>query len=520
MARERMAMQPAEPANAGLSRVAHQVSDNMLLLMIGGGVVVFHLLTNGQYGFHRDELDILMNARQLDWGYVAYPPITPLIARAGLELFGTSLVGLRSFAAIAQGIVVILAGMMARDFGGARAAQITAALAAAISPVALTSGTLIQYMSFDFLWWVLLSFFVVRLLRTEDPRWWLGIGMAVGLGMMTKYTMAFFAAGLVAGVLITATRRYLKSPWLWAGVAVAMIIFLPNFLWQVRNDFVSLDFLSAIHTRDISWGRTDAFLLEQLHVAANPLTIPLWLAGLYFLLLAPAGKRFRPLAWMFLVTFVLLWLSRGRAYYVGPAYTILLAAGAVWLEAWLRTRQPRTARWSWAIVAVALALGAAMAVVFTKPVAPINSSLWRISSEVNGDVKEMVGWPDLARQVSEIYQALPSADQGTTAILAGNYGEAGAFDLYRADFELPPVISAVNSLHARGYGVPPPETLIAVGFDAAQIRSYFSSCQPAGRVQNRYGVRNEEATHHNTMFVCREPRRPWPELWVRLQQFQ
>ena len=170
-----------------------------------------HVLTNGQYGFHRDELDIIMNARQLDWGYVAYPPLTPLLARFELALFGGSLTGMRLLPALAQGIVAVLVGLMARDMGGRRGAQILAALAAVISPVALTTGMLIQYMSFDYLWWVVVAFFTVRLLATENPRWWLGIGAGIGLGLQTKYTMAYFVVGLAAGVLLTPARRYLRS---------------------------------------------------------------------------------------------------------------------------------------------------------------------------------------------------------------------------------------------------------------------------------------------------------------------
>ncbi|MFO7634865.1 MAG: glycosyltransferase family 39 protein, partial [Caldilinea sp.] len=201
------------------------LNDVTVLLLVGLGVAAVHIVANGQYGFHRDELDMLMNARQLDWGYVSYPPLTPLIARIGMTLFGDSLQGLRLFSALAQGVVAVLAGLMARDFGGRRSAQVLAALAVVISPVALMAGTLIQYMAFDYLWWVVLAFFVVRVLATDDPRWWLGVGATVGLGMMTKYTILFFVAGLVAAVLVTATRRALRSRYLWFGVGLALLIY-------------------------------------------------------------------------------------------------------------------------------------------------------------------------------------------------------------------------------------------------------------------------------------------------------
>ncbi len=197
-----------------------------------------------------------MNARQLDWGYVAYPPITPLFARIGLELFGESLRGLRVLPAIAQGIAMVLAGLMARDMGGKRNAQLMAAFAVFIAPMSLIGGTVIMYFAFDYLWWVLVAFFLVRLLATDDPRYWLGIGAGIGLGMMTKYTMAFWVVGLIVAILVTPARKYLRSKWLYLGAGLAFLIFLPNLIWQIQHDFISLDFLSAIHARDIEWGRT------------------------------------------------------------------------------------------------------------------------------------------------------------------------------------------------------------------------------------------------------------------------
>ncbi|MCK6583221.1 MAG: glycosyltransferase family 39 protein, partial [Anaerolineales bacterium] len=198
-----------------------QKTDNLTLLFMALVAVIFHIALNGQYGFHRDELDFIMNARRLDWGYVSYPPITPFFARIGLEIFGESLRGLRVLPAIAQGAAMILAGLMARDMGSKRSAQILAAFTVFIAPMSLFGGTVIMYFAFDYLWWVLVAFFMVRLLATDDPRYWLGIGAGIGLGMMTKYTMAFFVVGLVVAVLVTPARKYLRTKWLYLGAALA-----------------------------------------------------------------------------------------------------------------------------------------------------------------------------------------------------------------------------------------------------------------------------------------------------------
>src|SRR5690349_4241993 len=321
-----------------------QRSTNLILLLVAAGGVLIHILLNGQYGFHRDELDVLMNARQLDWGYVAYPPFTPFVARLGLELFGESLRGLRIFSAMAQGIVMILAGLMARDMGGRRNAQIMSAFAVFIAPIALLAGTWIMYFAFDYLWWVLVAFFLVRLLATDDARYWLGIGAGIGLGMMTKFTMVFWVIALVVAVLITPARKYLRSKWLYLGAGLALLLYLPNLIWQIQHDFISLDFLSAIHARDIRWGRADDFLIEQLYGTTNPFSLPLWTVGLSLCMFGASMKRFRTLGWMYIVTFLLFLINRGRAYYVAASYVMLLAAGAVWFEAWFGARAEKTRR--------------------------------------------------------------------------------------------------------------------------------------------------------------------------------
>ncbi|HXV41973.1 MAG TPA: glycosyltransferase family 39 protein, partial [Anaerolineae bacterium] len=178
-------------------------SDLGILILLALLRLCLHILTNNQYGFHRDELATLDDARYLALGYVAYPPVTPFIARVALELFGPSLVGVRLFSALAQSSAMVLAGLMARELGGARLAQIVTALAVAIAPISLIQGALFQYVSFDYLWWVLIAYLTIRLLKSEDPRWWLGIGVVIGLGMMTKYTMIFLVAGIIGGVILT-----------------------------------------------------------------------------------------------------------------------------------------------------------------------------------------------------------------------------------------------------------------------------------------------------------------------------
>jgi Dolichyl-phosphate-mannose-protein mannosyltransferase len=489
------------------------------LVVLAATRILLQTLANSHYGFHRDELATFDDARYLAWGYVAYPPITPFIARAALEIFGPWLPGLRFFAALAQGVALVLSGLIARELGGRRWAQIVAGLTVAIAPVSLAAGSLFQYVTFDYLWWVAIAYFVIRLLSSEDPRWWLPIGMAIGLGMMTKYTMGFLVAGLAIGILLTPARRLLANRWVWYGAALSLLIFMPNLIWQMKHDFISLDFLRDIHARDVRIGRTKGFLVEQLFVPANPATIPLWIAGLFFYFFTPDGRRYRTIGWMFVVPLALFTVAQGRSYYMAPSYPMLLAAGAVLWEPRIASRAPEQGRFQRARTYAALAAGGVFGVAFTVPIAPINSTWWKIATKASDDWREEIGWTELTETVAGIRDALPVEDLARLGILAGNYGEAGAIDLYGPSYGLPNAISGTNSYWLRGYGAPPPETLIVLGLSRAFVDRTFEECELAGHTSNRYGVANEETSAHPDIFVCRRLRQPWPEFWKHFRRY-
>jgi Dolichyl-phosphate-mannose-protein mannosyltransferase len=490
--------------------------DLAILIYIALATVAVHVFAGGRYGFHRDELATLDDARHLAWGYVAYPPIAPFFGRISLILFGTSLAGFRFFAALADAAAVVLTGLMARDFGGRRGAQMVAAVATI--PFCLAAGSLMQYVSFDYFFWVLTAYFVIRLLKSNNPRWWLAIGCAIGLGMMSKYAMPFLVAGLLMGVLLSSNRRYLASKWLWYGVAVSLLIFLPNLLWQIRHDFISIQFLRSIHARDIRIGRTKGFLLPG-QIQLTLLAAPLWIAGLFACLFSRTWKTFRVVGWMYLTPLLLFVILKGRNYYMAGAYPMLYAAGSVWgekLPMSFRHGRATTVRVvSW----TALLLDVAVVINLTLPIAPIGSKWWNGQLRMDGDLREEFGWHELVETVASIRHSLPAQDRAHLGILAGNYGEAGAIDLYGPRYGLPPAISGVNSYWARGYGNPAPETLIVIGLPLSFLQNHFASCRLAGHTWNRYGVKNEETLDHPDIFVCRGLTESWPTFWSGFQYY-
>ena len=490
-------------------------ADTLALVGIAAVVAGIHLLTNGRYGFHRDELQFLSDARHLDWGFVAYPPLTPFVERVGLEIFGVSLVGLRLFSVVAQALAIVVTGLMARELGGGRMAQVTAALVIATSGLPVFEGTEFQYSSFDYLWWTLIAYFVIRLLKTEDPRWWMAIGAGLGVGLMTKYTICFFIAGILGGMLLSRARRFFLSGWFWGGVGVALLIFLPNFVWQVRHGFISVHFLQHIHARDVANGRAHGFLRDQFIICTNPFAAPLWIAGLIYFL---RDRRFRMLGWMYLIPLTLFFFGQGRGYYLAAAYPMLFAMGAVAGERWVASlKRP----WGRVVEGVFFTGLAAWGLFVYALIVPLAASgpLRQFALKNNGDLREEIGWEELVKTVAGIRDSLPADKRDNVGVLVGNYGEAGAVEILGPAYHLPAPISMTNSAWLRGYPTPQPTTLIVVGFSRESADRLFAACTLAGHNGNSEGVKSEENEYHPDIFVCGLPRVPWAEFWRTHQRY-
>ncbi len=507
------------------------------ILAIAFAVVLLHLLTNG-HGFSGDELQFLSDARHMDWGFVAYPPLTPLLGRIGLGLFGLWPVGLRLFSVFAQATTVVVTGLMAKELGGKWLAQFTAALSVALSGTPLFDGVELQYSCFDLLWWVLIAYFMIRLLRTEDPRWWLAIGASAGLGLETKYAIMFFFAGILGGLALTRARRYFKSGWFWGGIILALSIFLPNFLWLVRHDFISYHFLQFIHARDADLGLANGFFLDQFVTCVNLIATPVWVTGLICYLRSP---RYRMLAWMYLIPQALLYLAGGRFYYMAAAYPMLLAMGATAGEQWIAVAPkpsasakkarsyertidpplrevPLKRRALVAVFLTCLTLWGALTCAIAAPLfssGPPRDFILKISPAQ----REEIGWDKLVQAVSGIYESLPPDQKASSAVLVRDYGEQGAIEMLGSAYHLPPPISVVNSGWLRGYPAHPPTTLIVLGFSQDAAGAAFTGCRLAVRNGNLLGVKNQESQKNPDILICGPPRLPWPEFWKAYQTF-
>jgi 4-amino-4-deoxy-L-arabinose transferase-like glycosyltransferase len=470
-------------------------SDLSVALGVAAAVLLFHAGLSGRYGFHRDELYYLAAGRHPALGYVDQPPVVPLLAKAITAVAGNHLWPLRLIAGAVHATIVVLAAVVAREFGGGGRAMALSALATATSPLFLAAGGLFQTVLFDQLWWTLAILLVIRLLADRaDPRWWLAVGAVFGLGLQTKWTMALLGFGLLAGFVATpAGRRHLHSRWLAAGVAVALVLWLPNLVWQGINGWPTLEFSrnNNANVRDED-GRL-GFVLEQIALI-GPLAVPLAGAGMVWLW---RRTPWRILAVTVAAVAVVLLVVGGKAYYLGPTYLLAFAAGSVAAERWAGT-DPR--RWHTAIGA--LVLNGLIPLAAVAPVAPIGVYAAAFH-DLNDELGEQVGWPEMVDQVARVATVLPADEQAGLRVITASYGEAAAIDLYGPARGLPRG-SALSGHNSYADWWPedgtPRGAVIFVRYPRATVERYCDALGPVAIVSNPWEVPNEVAGA--PMLVC------------------
>jgi hypothetical protein len=491
------------------------LQDGMLALL-GLAVVklVVQLAVAGRYGFHRDELYYLAAGQHPSLGYVDYPPVTAMVARLSTLVFGHSLVGLRVWPAAAGAVVVVLAGLIARELGGRRFAQILAAVLVLCSPMFLGGNSMLQTVTFDELMWAICIYLVARLLsRGGPPRLWLAIGVAFGVGLETKYTILVLAMGLAVGLVLTAQRHWLVTPWPWLAALIAAAFLAPNLVWQATHGWPTLEFLGNHNAEMAAENPPVRFLSEQLLLIGFAI-VPLWIAGLVHLLRSP---RFRMLGLAAAVVMLVLLVQRAKSYYAGPVYPLLLAAGAISFERFLsghESERGRRRRVRWLIAA--LAISSIVAAPFALPVLPLDQMVHYHLDELRTDYADMVGWPELVGTLDAAYRSLPPDERATARVLASNYGEAGAVDWFGPQLGLPPAISGHDTFwfwRPRHEIVGP---LITVGYQSPELRTLCGDLRQVATVTNSAGARNEE--RGGSVFLCRDLRIPL-DAWPAFRRF-
>ncbi len=500
--------------------------DTALLLAMALVTFALELAFITQYGYFRDELYYIACGNHLAWGYVDQPPFSALVIFLVTHTLGDSLFAIRLLPAICGGLLVLLTGLTAREFGAGRFGQALAAVAVMVGPIFLTINHFYSMNCFDQVFWVLSIYLLTRLLKEDRPRLWVLFGLVAGAGLMNKYSMGFLGLGVIVGLALTPARKYFRSKWLWMGGGLATLIFLPHVIWEIRYGFPTAEFIhNATLYKNLPMS-PPRFLLETT-LMLLPLTVPLWLAGLYFFFFTKQGKPFRPLGWIF-VTFLLVLLStNSKPYYFTPAFPMLYAGGAVLFESFVRRRI-----WSWlkpAYVAMLVLVGLIF-LPYSVPVLPVDTFI-RYEDFIglhpgNGErgapeklpqvYGDMFGWQNMVATVAQVYNSLTPEERARTLLFCSNYGEAGAIDLFGAKYGLPKASSGHNTYWYWGPANPSAGIVITVGESKEDVEKAFRDVQVAAVAISTH-ARAFEADL--PIYVGRDPKLPLARLWPRTKHF-
>jgi hypothetical protein len=491
------------PAPAGPPRPAAGIA------LIAVAAVAVELLVSGRYGYVRDELYFLAAGHHLAFGYVDQPALTPLLARFSAAASGNTLVGLRVLPALALGLLVVITAGISRMLGAGRAGQLLAALATATCSEYLGAMHELTTTVPDMVAWSAVLYLVVRLLASQDPRWWLAAGAVAGIGLDAKWNIAFLAAALLAGFLLTPQRELLRSRYLLAGAVIAAVLGSPDVIWQAMHGWPNFAVFHALQG-EAGANRITYWIAQAVYTGV--LTTPVWVAGLLWSLRSQAARPFRPLALASVIVLVLMFVLGGKPYYPGAVYVFLFAAGSVPLERWLSTRRwlGGRVRGPAAMAAAIVATGAVGALVAI-PVLPARALHTAPLQKINYDLGESIAWPRQVALIAREYRSLPAAQQRHTTILTGNYGEAGAIERYGAQFGLPTAYCGANNFWLWG---PPPAadtSAVAINLDPAFLRREFAHVRRVATFTNGLGVSDDE--QGTAVYIVSGLRSSWAAAW-------
>jgi Dolichyl-phosphate-mannose-protein mannosyltransferase len=473
------------------------------------------LYTSGFYHYFRDELYFIACGRHLDWGYVDHPPLVAVYSWIG-ERLGGSLRGFRFLTTVAGTLRIVLTGVLTARLGGNRAAQMLACTAVLLAPIYLGIDNILSMNSVEHVLWLACLVIVVEIANGASERWWLAFGALAGIGLQNKHSMVFLGFALAVGLVLTPLRRSLAKPWIWLGGALAVLIFLPNVLWEVRHGWPTLELLRNVKESGKNVVLAPGPFLVQQGMMLNPFSAPLWIAGLIFLFRSP---RYRVLAWTYVVLLIVFIRLEAKDYYVAPIYPMLFAAGAVWLSS-------RKALWIPQLALVVV--GGMIAVPLALPILPpakhlayrralgVQPQRTEVShtSELPQIFSDQFGWEEMVAKVARYYHSLPPAERAKTVIFAGNYGEAGAIDFYGPKYGLPRAVSGHQNYFLWGYRDATGDSVILIGDDGDP--ALWQSIHAFDRTNHPYAMPEENAA----LYHGRGLKVPLAEVWPRVKNWR
>jgi len=480
-----------------------------LILVLSFIKLIIQFLGNRNYGFHRDELLHLSVSELLDWGFMEFPPLIGVIGKLSYWFFDYSLLGVRFFPTLAGVGILILCCLITKELGGKFKAILLAGICILAFLPFYRNHTLFQPVAFNQFFWTLGFYFIVKFINSKNKKFLILLGITLGLGLMNKYTILVWAFGVIIGLFFYQKGEVFKNKWLYFSVLISLLIFLPNIIWQVQNDFPLLKHLNALEESQLEKMNPMEFGLEQLNF---PFTLIVSLFGLAAFLLDKHLKKYRTLGVVTIVIFCTMWLLNSKPYYVFAIYPVLFAGGAVKIE-FLLSKRPV---WMYAIAAVIL-IPSLYFIPESTPILPIDKYVNYAQLEeengrvqLKGDYADMFGWEEQVKLVDSVYQSLNSQEKSNCVLWAENYGEAGALKILGKKYNLPNVISRHGSFWTWGYDNKEAKVWISIGNEEASVKSVFEEVELVKIVTHKYAIGEENGI---PLYICRKPKIDIERWW-------
>ncbi len=497
-----------------------------IIWLIALAKLLFHIYFNNRYGYFRDEFDYIACGDHLAWGYVDQPPLIPFLTHISRAVLGDSLRAIRFIPALASSLLIVQAAAIARELGGRRFALLLTAVTVVIAPQYLSNGSLLGTNCLEPNLWMGCAYFAILAIKRNNPHYWLWFGVVAGIGMEEKYTIALFGFGIVVGLLLTAQRRVFLNPWIWLGGLAAFLIFLPNLLWNLHYGWPFLQLMHNIRAegRDVVLGPLEYFVQQTILI--DPISTPIWLIGLFALLFSQRLKPYRLLGWTYLVCYGVLFTLHGKNYYLGPVYPMLLAAGAVVIDASI------SQKWKWlrlAIATILLASGIHILPITVPVLSPEHFLSYTKTLPFKLPVMEhaharaalpqwyadQFGWNEIVAETAVAWNRLTPEERQdeNCGIFAQDYGQAGAIDFLGRKYGLPRSLSGHQTWFLWGPRNYSGNCMIVLDDSRERLEELWQNVEYVGTsADNPYALEKEIP-----VFICRGAKfgtmaKLWPEL--------
>ncbi len=504
---------------------------SLLLIFIFALVKLFiHLYTNtfAGYGIFRDELYYLSCASRPDFGYVDQPAFSIWMLGLVRIIIGDSVFAIRLLPPFLGAATVFFTGLMVREMGGGKLATTLASLAVIFAPIYLGMYSVFSMNSFDILLWAIAFYSITLIVKEEKPIQWILLGIVLGIGLMNKIGFLWLGFGLVAGIFLTTKRSSLKTVWPYTAAGIALLFFIPFIIWNATHDWAHIEFIRNAQMYKYS-GITRVDFVKWIFILMNPASAIIWLMGLYYLFFHKDGKQFKILGIIFIVTFLVLFISgKSKSEYLSPAFTALFAGGGVLLE-----KINLKKYWSWFkyAVTIPLVISGIITAPLALPILPVETYINYASAigfapntaenkelaELPQFYADMFGWEELAKDVSIVYQTIPDEEKPFTVVYGSNYGRAGAIEYFRNKYDLPNAISPHNSFWFWADRTIQIKSVIIIGGDR---EDHLDSCGDVESIlvhKAKYAMPYE---NNLQIFICRNINRPLNEIWESSRHFE